>query len=62
MLRLRRSTTFGDGHTTRESNPGQRSNLARSNLARSNKILTGLLARRRITVLAGVTGLLTLSL
>lgn len=57
MLQLRRSTTFGDGHTTRESIPGQRSNLARS-----NKILTGLLARRRIIVLAGVTGLLTLSL
>lgn len=52
MLRLRRSTTFGDGHTTRESNPGQSSNLARN-----NKILTGLLARRKITVLAGVTGL-----
>lgn len=57
MLRLRRSTTCGDGHITRESNPGQSSNLARS-----NKILTGLLARREITVFVGVTGLLTLSL
>lgn len=57
MLCLRSNTTFGDGHTTRERNLGQSSNLARS-----NRILTGLLARRKTTVLAGVTGLGTLSL
>ncbi|KAJ5964160.1 uncharacterized protein N7479_004036 [Penicillium vulpinum] len=57
MLHLRNNTTFGDGHTTRQSNPGQSSNLARS-----RKILNGLLARRRIIVLDRVAGVLTLSL